>query len=75
MKWTVTIFDEEYEVEADQSYDAKRLASEEFIKLYELQTVPTKLIPACRVKRHEDRRVRYDFSEEDIPEAWKSEST
>lgn len=73
MKWTVSILDTQYTVEAIDSYQAKRLASLRFIKQNQLETTVTKLLPACRIRRHEDNRVKHHFTKEAIPEEWKKD--
>lgn len=61
MRWTVHILGKEYEVEADESY----LARKEGARLYKEETKSdrpvTYFMPACRVRRHEDKRIKYDF--------------
>ncbi len=61
MFWTVYILGKEYEVEAEESYQARKQGAELYKKETGSNKSTTYFMPACRVRRHEDKRIKYDF--------------
>lgn len=61
MHWTVTLLGKTYEVEANETYEAKKQAVEKFKAETGNTSHVSSLILIAKVKRHEDKRIRYDF--------------
>jgi len=61
MLWTVYILGKEYVVEANESYQARRQGAELYKEEVGSLKSTTYFMPACRVRRHEDKRIKYDF--------------
>jgi len=61
MKWTVSILGVDFEVEADTPYKARKEAIILFKERSGSDRADTFFLPACRIRRHEDKRVKYDF--------------
>lgn len=61
MKWTTKFFGEEFLVEADRPYSARKKTIELYKEKHPEFTLPTyTVINLCRVRRHEDRRIKYN---------------
>jgi len=61
MKWTIIIFDREYEEEADTIYAAKKKAAEKYKEETGEKLATSHLIPACKSKADIDRRIKYNY--------------